>query len=168
MNKPAAFRAVYSDWRLVKTRGVVQIVLEVPVEQSNAVLDVLGGMPLAGKEQWFGVAAIKEREVMPTDATHRPTDTRPQPDKQAGAKRDWRNLAPSTQAGIRCEEPTFAAFLKEQHSEDWRESKDDAAECVRLICGVQSRSELNTNHAARVIWHQLDDQFGAWKQVEHA
>lgn len=88
----------------------------------------------------------------------------PQPD---GAKRNWKDLQPAAQAGIRCEEPTFAAYLKENFKDDWHEAQD-AAECVRLICGVTSRSELGTNQKARVLWHQLDTTYQAWKALEHA
>lgn len=153
-----AFQATYSDFKLIRTRKVVQIVLEVPVEHANAVLDVLGGMPDPSKESWVGVALIR-----PDTAKPQPAD-QPRP---AGAKRDWRDLPPQQQAGIRCEEPTFLAFLKEQRSDDWHESQG-AAECVRLICGVESRADLGTNQRARMIWKQLNDQFEAWKQVEHA
>lgn len=89
------------------------------------------------------------------------------PKSPAGAKRAFRDLPPPQQAGIHCEDPVFAAFLRETYADDWHETQD-AAECVRLICAVSSRSELATNHKARVIWHQLDSQFQAWKAMEHA
>lgn len=153
-----AFQATYSDFKLVKTRKVVQIVLEVPVEQANIVLDVLGGMPDPSKESWVGVALIDLNAAKPQPAI--------QP-RLAGAKRDWRDMSPQQQAGIRCDDTAFVAFLREERSDDWIETREPA-ECVRLICGVTSRAELETNHKARVIWHQLDDQFQAWKAVEHA
>jgi hypothetical protein len=81
-----AFQATYSDFKLVKTRKVVQIVLEVPVEHANIVLDVLGGMPDPSKESWVGVALID-----PNAAKPQPVD-QPRP---AGAKRDWRDIPPS-------------------------------------------------------------------------
>lgn len=90
------------------------------------------------------------------------------PQEKAGAKRDWRDLSPAQQAGIRCEEAAFAAFLKEERPDDWHESADDAAACVRLICGVTSRAYIEKDQRSRVIWKQLDDQFQAWKAVEHA
>jgi hypothetical protein len=153
-----AFRATYSDFKLVKTRKVIQIVLEVPVEQANTVLDVLGGMPDPSCETWVGVAPLSPDAAKPQPAAQ------PRP---AGAKRDWRDLSPQQQAGIRCEEPAFTTFLKEERSDDWHEAQD-AAECVRLICGISSRAELETNHKARVVWFQLDNQFQAWKALEHA
>lgn len=82
-------------------------------------------------------------------------------------RRDWRDVQPAAQAGIRCAEPMFQAFLRETRPDDWHESRDAAA-CVRLICGVESRVELGTKHAARVIWHQIDTAFQAWKALEHA
>ncbi len=154
MNKPAAFRATYSDLKLIKTRQCVQIVFELPLVDFDMAYDVLGGMPNSANERWFGIAAIS------ADSTSR------QESKPAG-KRDWRDLKPSQQAGIRCEEPVFKAFLDECHTlAEW--NGFTSAEAVRTICGVKSRSELNTNHIARVIWHQLDEQFQAWKAVEHA
>ena len=152
-----AFRATYSDWKLVKTRQVVQVVFEIPIEDADKAYEVLGGMPNFGTEQWFGIAAISAE----TAHSRRESTSKP------AGKRDWRELQPQQQAGIRCGEPSFVAFLKECRADDWHESQD-AAECVRLICGVNSRAMIGVNQKARVIWHQLDTQYQAWKQVEHA
>jgi hypothetical protein len=177
MSKPAAFRAVYSDFKLVKTRGVIQVILEVPVEDSDAAYEVLGGMPVAGKERWFGIAAIKsETEVMQAEPESKSTQPGARPDQEPPrpdrAKRGWRDLQPSQQAGIRCSEPAFAVFLQEERLDDWRGAtggyisrEERVADCVRMICNVDSRSHLNTNQKARVIWHQLNDQYEAWVRV---
>ena len=118
---------------------------------------------------------VQSKEVMPHPRNSNPEhstglhNAKPQPaepDRQsAGAKRmDWRELQPAAQAGIRCEDPVFSVFLREQHFGDWYETGDPAS-CVRKICNVQSRAELGTNHKARVLWHQLDESFQAWKIV---
>ena len=89
----------------------------------------------------------------------------------AGAKRDkmdWREMQPAAQAALRCEDPTFRAFLREERGISRVDSPTTAAIAVREICGVESRAELSTNHRKRVIWHQLDSQYLAWKAVEHA
>jgi hypothetical protein len=90
------------------------------------------------------------------------------PDKpRPEAKRmEWRELQPAAQAGIRCNEPLFTAFLRERYEAYWSESGNDVAECIRTICGVTSRAELGTNHKARVLWKQLDDHFQAWKLID--
>jgi hypothetical protein len=105
-----------------------------------------------------------ELPVMRTDK-----DTNLVPDNPADKKkRDWRDLQPAQQAGIRCAEPAFVTFLKETYPEDFRALEGDAAELVRYLCGVGSRSKLNTFQAARAIWHQLDEQYQAWKILERA
>lgn len=107
-------------------------------------------------------------DELPVSAAATPpaADARPEPkDKPARAKREWRDMLPSQQAGIRCEEAAFTHFLREQWPDDWRETQD-TADCVRLVCGVESRADLNMNQKARVIWHQLDEQYQAWKLME--
>lgn len=157
-----AFRATYSDWKLIKTRGVVQVVMEVPLADADAAYDVLGGMPVHGKERWFGIAALK-----PEEAAAKPRPSIPSPQTDGATRMEWRELQPAAQAGIRCADPIFIAFLKDSYAAYWM-NYEDAAAAVRDICEVHSRSELGTNHKARVLWKQLDDQFQAWKALEHA
>lgn len=103
------------------------------------------------------------------EARAQPRQEVPPRSRPDGAKRkmDWRDVQPAAQAGIRCDDPVFIAFLKTEYAEDFREF-GSAADVVRTLCNVESRSELGTNHKARVIWKQLDDQFQAWKALEHA
>lgn len=144
-----AFRATYSDWKLIKTRGVVQVIFEVPLADHDVAYQVVGGMPTSN-ERWFAIA--------PINLAKEPFEK---------ARRKWNELQPAQQAGIRCDEPRFVAFLIENYPDDWHESQDAAA-CVRLICAVHSRVELGTNQKARVIWHQLDSAYQAWLAMEHA
>jgi len=62
MENPAAFSASYSDWKVIKGRKVVQIVLEVPLEAAHHAYNVLGGMPKFGSEEWFAVARMKKAD----------------------------------------------------------------------------------------------------------
>lgn len=78
-------------------------------------------------------------------------------------------MKPSAQAAMRCGEPIFWAYLNEEHKYNVG-SKDEAAEAVRDKCGVASRKFLDDHslHAARIVWHQLDSGYIAWKALEHA
>ena len=87
--------------------------------------------------------------------------------KLAKPKATWADVTPAAQAGIRCEEPMFRAFLQEVRNFSAGDA-EQAAAAVRAICCVESRTELSSNHKARVIWHQLDQQYQAWKAAEHA
>jgi hypothetical protein len=155
MNTPAAFKATYSDWKLVKTRGVVQVIFEVPLADSDTAYEILGGMPDASKERWFGIAALRgERQEPIIDAPE---------EKQS---KNWRELQPSAQAGIRCAEPIFWAFLKEELNMKDQGSADNAASFVRAHCKVNSRAHFNTNPAAKAVWQSLDNQYQAWKALQ--
>jgi len=128
MTSPSAFKASYADWKLIKTRGVVQVVMEVPLADADAAYKVLGGMPDFGKEVWFGIAPIQ----LPAPAKEKPAQPQPKI-PTAGAKRDWRDMQPAQQAGIRCAEPIFVAFLKETYPDEWRDLEEDSADVVRFI-----------------------------------
>lgn len=77
---------------------------------------------------------------------------------------DWREVQPAAQAGIRCNEPRFWQFLCDKQGLQ-TDSKDDAEENVRRMCGVKSRSEFATNHKARVLWNQLDAAYREWAHL---
>jgi hypothetical protein len=59
----AAFSASYSDFRIIKGRKVVQVVLELPLEAAGHAWNVLGGVPDPSKETWFAVARLDPRKT---------------------------------------------------------------------------------------------------------
>lgn len=63
MTDPAAFSATYSDWKVIKTRQVVQIILEVPLKAAGHAYNVLGGMPDFENEGWVAVARLEKKDV---------------------------------------------------------------------------------------------------------
>lgn len=129
--------------------------MEIPLEDADKAYEILGGMPNPAQERWIALAAISA-EAQPERKDSVST---------ARAKRPWMELQPQRQAGIRCSEEAFRTFLKEEYADDFHEAADDPAECIRLICGVQSRVQLGINQKARMLWRALDDKFEAWKRV---
>ncbi len=104
----------------------------------------------------------KPREVQNNTAIVSPT-LQPGTDKRpAGARRDWRDVQPAAQSGIRCSEPLFQAFLRETRKVAIG-TPEEAAAVVRDVCGVNSRVEFGTKHAARMAWKALDSEFEQWK-----
>ena len=158
-----AFRAVYSDWKLVKTRGVVQVIFEVPLADHDDAYQILGGMPSETTSRWFGIAALRSPQEEAAESRQDQT----QPHDPDGERRNWKDVQPSAQAAMRCDQPIFWSYLREEHKQRV-ENKDDAATAVRRITGVNSRARFNDNHAARVAWHQLESGFAAWQALERA
>ncbi len=64
MSDAAAFRATYSNWRVVRGRGVIQITLEIPIENEKAAYDALGGMPQTN-DTWVAVARLTDETTAP-------------------------------------------------------------------------------------------------------
>lgn len=145
MASPAAFQGTYSDMRIVKSRKVIQVVVELPVEQGQAFVAAFG-VPDPATETWVAIARLD------------PKAKQPEPEKPS---RRWDQMSPTQQAGIRCNEPTFWAFIREDRALPC-ETSEDAAEFVRTFCGVTSRSDLNRDEATARAWHDLDGQYLAW------
>lgn len=151
-----AFRATYADLKLIKTRQTVQVIFEIPQGDFDAAYEVLGGLPNPAAERWFGIAALSADAAKPRQIESTST---------AGASRDWRAVPYPQQAGIRLNEPTFAAYLLEEHSDEWHET-GEADACLKFICNINSKRELLTNHKAALLWHQIDTQYQAWLAKE--
>lgn len=55
---------------------------------------------------------------------------------------------PSMWLALRCREAPFQSFLGAA-------SEQEAAEVVRIICGVDSRAEIDTKLEAQRLWHEV-------------
>lgn len=150
----AAFKAAYSDFKLVKTRRVVQVILEVPLEAADEALLALGGMPKPDTETWVGVARLDAKPI-------REETTRIEAPK---AKRRFNELPPAQQAAMRCNEAAFHRFLAE-HCTEPCENPADAAFIVRKVCGVQTRADLLPESPEGRRWQSLEGAFRAWMSV---
>ena len=108
-----AFTATYHGLRMAMARGMVQIVLEVPIDQSDHVLKVLDGLPNPAKPTAVGVARLV-RDHLPPQPIDPPLSLAPPapPEAPAGqGKRRWVDMAPSSRAAIVCGEILFQRYL---------------------------------------------------------
>jgi hypothetical protein len=92
-------------------------------------------------------------------------------DHKAMDRDKWRALGPAKQAGIRCKDPVFWAYLSEIENLKYGiANEEDAAEFVRARCNVLTRSDLGKPGFSdqRILWFDLDNKFQAWKAKENA
>ena len=153
-----AFAGVFSDFKLIKTRSVAQLIIEIPIESADHALKLLGGVPQASKERWVGIAPLSAKPEPPARETAQ-EDPFEQPGQHGAdpTRRFW-DLPPAQQAALKCADSHFQKWLVV-------EDQDTAAAWVRAHCKVSSRSELNTNAEAAAIWRQVlrsyeDDRLG--------
>jgi hypothetical protein len=140
----AAISGTFADFRTIKSRAVVQLLIEVPIEQADAALRALGGVPQPHDPKWVAIARLDPKAASKAD--------------EPKERKAWADLRPAEQAGIRCADPEFQRYLDRER--EWPTTNaDEAADHVRGWCGIGSRAALNTNHRARVLWHQLDTEY---------
>lgn len=160
--------ATFSDFRLVKGRKVCQLVCEVPLEQADAALAALGGIPNPHAERWVGIVALKEQPQGKLNSGSAPPPHADAADSPAAAskpKKPWHEYLPSQQAGMACDRVAFAIWL----ARDEPEAPETAEACAKLLrtkLGISSRSDLDTNPEAAKRWRELfgmyqaDTQYG--------
>jgi hypothetical protein len=164
MKDSAVFRACYADFKLIRTRSVVQIVLEVPIEGANHVLSVLGGMPTPANEAWVAVARLRGADTAAsrkeeTDTLEsNPATEGPAPSLQTPVAGPDKRLA--RLAGMLCNDPKFWKFCREDGC--IVHNKEQAAEHVRAVCEVQSRSEIRPGTVAEQRFNLILSAFQAW------
>lgn len=139
----AAIKAVYTDYKRVKSRKVHQIVFEVPSEDWPNVYRVLGE-PSIETSDWFGIAAMNVTEPAPT------------PQEQGT------NLAAN--AAIMLGDQLFQSFLAHEY-DCLVDSKESANICIKMLLDIESKSTLNTDPQKAAQWRELRSQFEAWKLV---
>ncbi len=133
MSEPRVIQADYTSWRPVAGRKVLQIILEVPIEQTADVMDKLG-VPMPGESKWCAVALL---------------DLKPKAEGQESAangstKKSWGEYKPSQQAAILCADPAFMWYFIGPIG-----GEDDCIEAIRTHFKIKSRKELDQpeNHA---------------------
>ena len=162
-----AVRGCFADFKTVKTRGVCQLIIEVPIESADHALAVLGGVPQAKAEQWVGIAPVtapdgrtaedkmidrmvqKYAPELRVESGDEQTELE-RPKGGARAKRAWNELSMPEQAGILVNDVAFAKWLLSTEYEGYDKTvvQDDAkwmkeADAVlKSRCGIESKSEL--------------------------
>ncbi len=149
-NASAVFEATYADWKLIKTRKVVQIVLEVPVEAADHAYQVLGGMPNHAAEAWLAIAKLDKSK----------------PEKQS---KRFHEMSVAQQAAMRCGEVAFWEYLEFVNKHLWAKvleylptapTKEVARVWLHNHFAVQSRKDIDP-----VKWQKFDSEYLNWCRV---
>lgn len=166
MTKAAAFSAAYTDWKLIRTRSVVQIVFEVPIEKSREAYDALGGMPTPAAEVWCGICRLQE--PLAKEVIEKPRPPAARAPQSGGAHRSWHEMSPAQQAGMLCNEVSFVNFLKQNYREEFNQTTgpanqfERAAQVVRDWCGVVSRRHIQDDDQSGTNWRLMVSDYRAY------
>lgn len=143
----------YADMKLVKTRSVCQIVVEIPIEQASRFIEMFG-VPVPGSE--IPVAIARLNEV---------------PDDTPEARSDKEAVKLVQKSGILCDDPEFRVWLRNMHPGHWPRPDDSvssgeaAARALRSIFCISSRKEFATNDVAAHGFRKMVDDFYADRRL---
>ena len=138
MTANAVIDGSFADLKLVKTRSVCQLVIEIPIERAEEAIQKFG-IPLPGQEISVAVARLQ------TPAE----ESTPDPDKSSAAQTRYRTLPPMKQAAQRsamlCTDKQFHMWLVRKFGINFPMGHDHAViatNWMRRYLGAESRSEI--------------------------
>ena len=133
-------QGTYADFKIVKSRAVAQIIVEIPIESAQAAVEMFG-VPNPSYEQWVAVAAL-----------HRATVTQNQ-DAVNAVK----------QAGMLCNTESFGEFLRETTNPEVRPNvPDDITTAPRSILGIKSRTEFHDDPNLVMAFNRVKGNYEQW------
>jgi hypothetical protein len=148
MSAPAALAGSYADFKLVKTRAVCQLIIELPIEQAEAAIKMFG-IPMSGTEIPVAVALLVA-EAKPADVS-----------RSERGKEQYRAKDAMEQAAIRavllCKDLKFQLWASKQITPE--SNCRDATEWLRWKLGVKSRNEISTKDGVYLTFLRLEQQF---------
>lgn len=140
-DKPAAISGALVNMRNVGTHKSVALTVHVPEERAQEVIDAFG-WPTMTAPVSIAIARLEEPAAEPR---------RKEP--LSHAVRD---------AGIVCKEPEFWAFMRRSWGHPVS-NEDEAADMVRLFCGIASRREITPGSEAQRRWNKIMLDYGRWR-----
>ena len=154
--------ATYSDIKTVKSRGVCQIVLEMPIEGMATAFDLLGA-PVASETVWVVLARLRKPSTPAIE--QQPEPEAHQIEGPANDDEPHKPRALSQVAAILCNIVAFRRFIHEKGGYEVIPTADEAATWVREKCGITSRRELDTDTAAAANFRRIRSDYDLWMRV---
>jgi hypothetical protein len=175
MTDARAILCDFTDFKRVATRNTFQLIFELPLEQAEEAIKLLGN-PLPGKTLKCGIARVSSpiAQRQSTRTVQRDAmDAGSTPVGEPKEKTKWQKLRPSAQAALRCQEPEFWDYLEAEFPAHWHQADPPepdvlAATIVRDMCGVRSRAELDRDDQAALAWADIDHRYQDWRGTHKA
>ena len=171
MTDKAAIAGTYSDFKIIRSRKVAQLVVEVPIEQAQALIAALG-LPNPAEETWVAVARLERaKEHDWRDFSTRVLGTIESPPQAVPEAprphRPFEQLPYPQQAALRCQDLSFRQFLRDAKNIGTHNA-EEAAGAVRMLCEVASRKDIRPGTKAEKLWLRLNTHYTLWQSAREA
>jgi hypothetical protein len=148
MTDKAIIQGSLIEFKNVHTHKCVRLLIDVPAELAPKVMEAFGWPTMVAP---VPVAIARLQEPAKQKDVDYGAEFDAEMKKPEKAKRSWGELSRAEQAGIACNDIDFQRWL-EIHVDA---PGEDTADRVRLLCGIQSRAELDKDRAAAMLWDGL-------------
>ena len=142
MNKTnRIMKGTYSDYKLIKTRGVISVSVEFPIEQAEEFVRMFG-MPKPDTEKWVAIAGLNEEVINKNDDIVRTIQ----------------------QAGMICKDKNFGNFLIKEKKMIGiiPDNEETIAKALRAILGIKSRTEFHNDNSSVLAFNRLKSEYENW------
>ncbi len=156
MNEPQVIKAVFYNWRPVVGHKRLQLIFEVPLEDTSVVLKMLGP-PMPDKETWCAIALLEPvamQDFFDQQQHGHTVGIVPNP------KRAFCDLSFPQQAGIKSNDLKFKLWMSVNYP---AKNGEDCASAIRDYCGVKSRKEILPGTEAGEKWLDLLRAFDGYR-----
>ena len=152
MSDARVIKATFAEWKMIKTRKVLQLILEVPLEQQGEVLTRLGP-PIPDQEKWVAVALLDELVAAETEHQREAAKaSRSLAGKERYANADAMEQA-RTRAVLLTKDPQFQMWAGYPRDEEKTKA------FLYRACHVESRRDIATDPEACKEFLRLEGQY---------
>lgn len=149
MTAPAILKATYATWKPVPSRKILQLIFELPIEQTELAMKVLG-VPTIETDTWCAIAKLVP-EIGPGVGCESPAGT-PSDAAQGQGKprRHLKEMPLSSQCAIMTSTPAFIEWLG-------CETEAEAVDTLKQKLGISSRTALDdpTRTTIRELYQRI-------------
>lgn len=157
-----AVQAAFSEIQIIKSRSVMVLKCEVPLEVADKVLAALGGIPIPGEERWLALARIMPPDARPEPAEPHKDLARSMASKAAFAALDEGGKAVATAAILMTFAP-FQRWLVETERAD-QMSATVAEAYILDCCQVTRKRDIPTTSGALEKFNAMRTSFDLWQR----
>jgi hypothetical protein len=168
-NHADVLQATYSDIKIIKTRKVLQISVEVPLEHFDLAMMVLGGAPMPDKETWLGIVRLDKAVVSQPPPEHKaeekaasPPAPQTDPAPAHRTKKAWGEMPATQRAVLRCEDHRFRSWLTAIGRIDHSTEEATLAYVRRIAQGSRSNLGKSGFEKETEAWNAVDRAYAKY------
>ena len=166
-DRPAIILATYANWRTIPSRKVLQLVFEIPIEQQQSALTILGA-PSVDTAQWYAIAKFDQKVSAggaSTKSEGPDTGVEPTPPPspvaadQERVRKHFSDYDRSQQAAIKCQDDDFCSWLFNRYGAKFPDANLPDA-LLKAVLGITSKKQLDVKeHSYGEIWDRMLTDF---------